>query len=444
MDSNVRKLIFNPLASGDLSLLVPDFTIETPAGPISAPAKLTCPNEGELEFTLHFMQPDVPAALRLAGPRIMSAQDRFRVTGQIEGEIRFATMVFPPTSQTTCSRGTSIATISADRLELVAENLDLQTNAEIRELLGTPPRLSESQEFDFSAHLIFHGPKLHLIDGGSEVIRTNDFLGQSTSSSFDTHCFSGPGWEGALIQKDGELHLHLRDNEDANTPVLNPIDLLDRASIAVAFIHGFHPWPAYREIRIDHRIVERWISPRLNLKQTYLAPVSQRMGIASRSEANSPLRSIIPTITEGLGRLRVEDRSRLSTLLWNVRSSALGDLPSSTKLLVVCAAIDGLLRVIAGDQHDTSALWHQANDRLGLSWDEWTSEIFELRGRHRHNLSHGRLWLPEESPADSFFTDYPRLACAFMILFATFCGYEGPIVASPFESREITIASIRV
>ena len=52
------------------------------------------------------------------------------------------------------------------------------------------------------------------------------------------------------------------------------------------------------------------------------------------------------------------------------------------------------------------------------------------------------LWLPEQAPVGRFFADYPRLGCAFMILLAALCGYQGPIVANPFESQEITIASI--
>lgn len=444
MDSKVRDLIFNPLVSSDLTLLVPDLAVETSEGLITTSAKLTCSNKSKFELTLHFMQPQVPEVLRLGGSRIIGAQDRLKVTGQIEGDIRFSALALPPSSQTSSTRGTSTCTISTDRLELIAENLDLQTYAEIDELLGNTSSLQESKEFSFSAHLIFHGPKLYLIDSGTEIIRNNDFLGQSTSSSFDTHRFRGTGWEGALIQKGEELHLHLRDTGDSDTPVLDPVDLVDRVVNAVAFIHGFHPWPAYREIRINHRVVERWISPRLNLKQSFLAPVSQRMGSSVRSEPTASLCRIIPTIAEGFGKLSLKDRKRINILLWNVRSSSLGDLPGSTKLLMVCAAIDGLLRVIAGDKSNTLDLWRHANDRLGLSWEKWTSKVFEIRGRHRHDLSHGRLWLPEESPSESIFTDYPELGCAFMILFAALCCYDGPITANPFQSSEITIASLRI
>ena len=56
---------------------------------------------------------------------------------------------------------------------------------------------------------------------------------------------------------------------------------------------------SYRGININHRVVERWISPRLNLEQTYLAPVSERIGAAMGIGGNSPLASIITTITDG-------------------------------------------------------------------------------------------------------------------------------------------------
>ena len=444
MHPTVRKLLYDPLVSGSLSLIVPDFSIEVGGETITVPARLKSEDGDNLTFDLHFLAGDITEALRTERGGVLSLSDRLRITGQIEGEIRFSALVFPPVGRTTRSRGTSMTTVSVGRLELPPENDDLLSTDEVRALLGTEARQEESATQNYSAHLIFHGPKLHILDAGTRVTTVHDFLGETTFSSFDTHVFRGNGWEGALIQKGEELHLHVRQRDGATAPVADPIDLVNRVAEAVAFTHGFHHWPVYREIRVDHRVVERWLSAKLNLKQTYLAPISKGLGSSARTGSQPDLVNVIPTITDGLAGLTGQERARLGTLIWNVRSSALGDLPSSTKLLILCAAFDGLMKLIAGEDLGTSRTWRRASDRVGFSWERWTSRIFELWGQHRHDLSHGRLWIPEDAPVNQFFTDYPRLGCAFMTVVAAFCGYEGQIMADPFTSSTEVIRELKV
>jgi hypothetical protein len=91
----------------------------------------------------------------------------------------------------------------------------------------------------------------------------------------------------------------------------------------------------------------------------------------------------------------------------------------------------------------TNKTWRTASDTLNFSWDGWTKNIFEVWGKHRHLLAHGWLWLTEESDAQEFFSDYARLGCAFLTFVAAYCGYEGPIMADPFNNRIINIAEIR-
>src|SRR5690606_1659386 len=121
----------------------------------------------------------------------------------------------------------------------------------------------------------------------------------------------------------------------------------------------------------------------LNLRQTFLAPVSEKLGASLMGGGGgraSKLANIIPTVADGLATLSGEERERLGTLLWNVRSSALGDLPESTKLLILCSAFDGLMKLIVNEKLGTDKTWRGASDRLGLSW-EWTQTIFELWGK---------------------------------------------------------------
>ncbi len=448
MEDKVRNLLFQPLVRETLSAIVPDFIVELSGKQIVAPARLTS-EDGDFTFTLHFMDSRPPAGLGRLEKKVLTKDDQLKVRGQIEGEIAFqCNDVFPPAGSTGRSRGTSTITVSSSRMDLTPEGDDTLTASQLRALVGLPPQPTEGQVAGFHAHLIFHGPELRMPNAGTERRTKNDFLGEAAGSSMDTQVFSGTDYEGALIQKDEELHLHIRSKEHSSFEKANAIDLVDRVMRAAAFVGGFHPWPAYREIRVDHPVIERWISPRLNLKQTYLAPVSGSLWSSFRLDTLNPLHAIIPTITDGLGALPKAKQDRLETLIWHVRSSALSDLPGTTKMLILCAALEGLVKLVADHAPKSKMaahkIWKNASNTLGINWQKWTEGIFGLWKRHRNSLAHGWLWTLEESDdVGDYFADYPRLGCAFMTLVAAWCGYEGPISADPFELRATVIGSIK-
>jgi hypothetical protein len=333
-------------------------------------------------------------------------------------------------------------------MHLTAESTDQMTAAEVDRLIGREPDSATREDKTFYAHLIFHGPKLLMRDAGTTVTTKNDFLGEAVSSSGNTHRFGSAAWEGALIQQDRELHLHLRSREGGSgLSDKEVVDLVDHANQAVGFVLGFNPWPAYREIRIDHRIRERWLSPRFDLLAIYLTPISETVWAHFREDHTNPFHQIIATITDGLGRLSAGNYKKLTTLLWHFRSGNSPTVPSSTRLLTLCAVLDGLMKLVAEAEDKshaaTNKTWRKASDTLGFIWDQWTKNVFETWGKHRHLLAHGWLWLGEELDAAEFFTDHARLGCAFLTLVAAHCGYEGPIIADPFKNRVNTIADLK-
>ncbi len=423
MEKKIRELLFEPLRKGTLGAIVPHLVFHSGEKEISTPAQLIR-NDDEFEFTLHFD------------------------TGRPPPEMQALHGGFLSTRMTTRSRGTSITVLHSHRMHLTAESTDQMTAEEVDHLIGRDPAPRTREENTFYAHLIFHGPKLPMRDAGTTVTTRNDFLGEAVRSSENTHRFSSSAWEGALIQQDRELHLHLRSRE--GSPRLSDkevIDLVDHASQAVGFVVGFHPWPAYREIRVNHRICERWLSPRFDLSAIYLAPISETMWAHFREDRSNPFHQIIATITSGLADLSAESHKKLTMLLWHFRSGNSRNVPSSTRLLILCAVLDGLMKLVAKAENQSRAAtdktWRKASDTLGFSWDRWTKNVFEVWGKHRHLLAHGWLWLGEELDAEEFFTDHARLGCAFLTLVAAYCGYEGPIIADPFKNRINTIADLK-
>jgi hypothetical protein len=280
MESRVRELLFEPLRKNVLSAIVPDFTVMSGEQQTSVPAQVVR-REDAFEFTLHFNTGLPPAQLQSSQGGFFNENDRITVTGQIDGEIAFrCDDVFPPSTMTTRSRGTSITILNSKRMHLVAEGTDRMTSNEVRQLIGEPSKEKDNARKSFNAHLIYHGPKLKMRDAGTEVITKNDFLGEAASSTADTHQFESNIWEGALIQQELELHLHLRSREELDVDLSSQqiIDLVDQANQSVGFVLGFQPWPAYREVRIEHEVFERWLSPRFDLPTTYLAPYQRECG----------------------------------------------------------------------------------------------------------------------------------------------------------------------
>ena len=252
----------------------------------------------------------------------------------------------------------------------------------------------------------------------------------------------------ALIQKADELHLHLRSADDSQRALTSAdvISLVDCVNQSVGFCLGFNPWPVYREILVDHVVVERWIRPKMNLPTTYLAPISEQLWDEFRSDYSHPMHSIIPCVADGLGDLPKANLERLKMLLWHMRSISFSTLPSSTRLLAICVLLDAMTKLIARaepeDEPATNEMWTKASKELGISWDGWTSGVFERWGKYRHRLAHGWLWLDDLADPKAFFIDFPKLGSSFVIMVACLCGYRGPIQINPFEGEVVDLRDI--
>ena len=147
-------------------------------------------------------------------------------------------------------------------------------------------------------------------------------------------------------------------------------------------------------------------------------------------DSESEIYRCIPIIAEGLHALPERSRKRLMFLLWNVNEVSTGQLPDSTQMLMLCSALDGLMRIAAGmedEENKTTQVWKKGAEALGFNWDGWIQEIFELRPKHRDDLAHGRLWHMQEVENAAYFEHYPKLGAAFSAIFCRLCGYDGPV-----------------
>ncbi len=107
MDKHVREILFEPLRKNILSAIIPDFVFKSGDQEISAPAQLVR-HEDKFQFSLHFNSDRPPPELQSARGGFFNDADKKTIRGQINGEISFrCDDVFPPSTMTTRSRGTS-------------------------------------------------------------------------------------------------------------------------------------------------------------------------------------------------------------------------------------------------------------------------------------------------------------------------------------------------
>lgn len=443
MDDTVRRLIYQPLVGGSLQAIIPELTIELIEGAISVPAGLGFSVGKGYVFRLFFSQGSIPKCLRDCPSRIMNKEDCVRISGLVDGELFFEAQVFPVGSRVIHYPGSGILELTSEQLHFVPETGDREISTEPTQDAGIYSGEDICRKSCFSSHSIFRGPELRLRDEGTRIEQTNDFLGKAVSSSCDTHVFSGKGWEAALIQIQDELHLHVRSQKSVATDVNDPLTLVDRVIAAVGFTHGFHPFPLYHEVSIDHCLKARWLSARRELSQSWLAPLGKQARMHSIDGQWREVTSIVPTIADGFRGIPPEKYDQIHTLLWHVLASDTADAPASIKLLIVCSALDGLMKTIGGDLDNSIKEWKKAAENVGIPWEGWMSTLMEIRKKHRDSLAHGRFWEFGSESDDSFFTDYPRLGCAFMAIIAAYCGYEGPISANPIGGAVGRISKLK-
>lgn len=446
MEPKIRQTILTPLINERLNVIIPRLNLVCEEEEFTVPAKLVS-KEDAFVFELHLCQQRLPKEFKPQGRNgFYTRADCLSIKGEINGEIPFSCEdIFPPRHIETRSRGTSVVTLTSECLRLTPEGTDCMASASLSKLLGG----NDTEWPSYSAHLIYHGPKLLTPNAGTHIETKNDFIGSSSNASFDTHQFEGKGYKAALIERDEELHLHVL-GENLSTPRKSDEEIgsiVDSIQSSVGLCFGFNPWPVYREVRIDHAIKESWVMPHLRLPTTYLAPVSEALWHQMRATPNAPIHDIIPCIADGLRELPNDKRKRLLTLLWHVRSIASSE-NSQMRLLSICAALDGFMKLVIdaepSQKLSTRDTWEKASQKLGISWDKWTHSIFELWGKYRHHLSHGWLWINQDSKSGDSFSDYAILGCALHLLSAHLCGYSGPVVSNFIENRMTAISDIKI
>jgi hypothetical protein len=295
---------------------------------------------------------------------VVTNADFWTVRGLIEDEIEFQMRSLPDcTSRNfTFGRGERhILEFSNNRLQLVPCGFDCLTNQqqwEMQEAARLRANPSAPQEkvqhaapvacpvrVTFQAVLLDF--KLLDHNGGTETTTKNAFLGESSRSKSDTFHGKLRGWEFGLIERDGDLHVHLVSEDEYQSEGEHHDWLLFSAFLnAIAFTHGQHAWPFTVEHRRDGKLLLDRIQLDNEVAATPHAPFTE--ALAFGNAVGGPAWSF----REALEKAHVffSTKSKLAreceTILYILREASSRGVPRRITLLSLCSLLESLVRVI--------------------------------------------------------------------------------------------------
>jgi hypothetical protein len=443
------------------------------------------PESLEIDLTLNGRK--IPAH-----PRVVTKRDLWRLSGVISGQLPFRCDTVSPGGNARSSNGIVTITRRLHHVELVADPFDSpkakRQRRNLQKQFGLKPSSEvEDRSFEFEATIV--DCPLPAANGGTETTLTNDFLGETRSSSLNTFRGELATVRYALIRaKNGnDLDIYFRSKEGCES-VSEAEDWRQfRAFLAaLAFANGVQPWPFRIEYtRGGHRVSETIRAP-CKPSSTSYSPLNEAIGF-SEPEAFA---SAIKAAAEFL-KPKTELNRQLTNLLFLFREAGKDSVQLEIRILACCALLESLVRTIFKEiclhqsdapdaidserftklknnvlrgatrllnsknarEHrrlcdrikDASALQIQevfkaVAQRLAISWEDAMQPLFSEWKRARNPAAHGRFKPDmedgrEQKKAERMFFGMSRVAGGFNMILLRLFGYSGRYRSSALEDK---------
>lgn len=452
MPDFIRDLLLEPTIHRTLSVQVKDLILTSSKGLcIHCEGVMSCAKDS---YVIEIISPhNEKCPMDFPEVGISQRGSEWKVTGLIYGIIPFeakAWLHLPRIQENGGITAQYLRVKITGALELPPTGFDQLNSAEMKALTtGRTVAEKPSDDTRFSASVIFHGIDLKLQTHGTKRTTQNDFFGEMSGGDLDTHKFEGDGFEGALTQSGKELKLVIRSKAGSTRrwSKTTLLELVSNARFAVALSHDCQPWSCYQSVRLDHKIVQRMISPHTHLEQG--VPTVEACGTHGTPNANS----FIPTVIKGLGGLPASTLEMLHKFHWQIHGTETREVPLPVQLLVKCAATEGLLKVILdipkgknlpdakttranGEKKSAfEAALEQVIPRLELSECSLLTDLYDTWKAHRNLLSHGWLdFIDDDDPGTELYHDR-KLRDSYNRLLLSFLGFHHPIKAPSLQMK---------
>jgi hypothetical protein len=301
-------------------------------------------------------------------------RDFWLVQGVIEDEIDFSVRSLPSNRSRNATFGQpekSTLEFSTNRIELTPPAFDGLTIKELYELQRqiipktqadqtakeAPPTASEecnvpvanpeAQSVKVTFHAVLPDFKLIERNGGTETTKKNIFLGESSHSSLDTFHGEMSGWEYGLVERDGDLHVHLLSKpEHQSLGEDNDWRLFHAFLNALAFTHAQHAWPFSVEHRRDGKLLTDRIQLNEDVADSPHAPFNEALAF---NNLTKNLSWKFGDVLEKAFAFFSSD-SKLAreseNLLFIFREATARGIPKRISLLSLCSLLESLVRAI--------------------------------------------------------------------------------------------------
>ena len=321
----------------------------------------------------------------------------------------------------------------ADSLN-IDELLDLRHEQKVKG--GAPdqprePRKSEPEEEYFA---IIPGVKLQIRPDATVSNITHPYRLESIHTS--CNCFYGKiaAGEFCLEDKDGDLWVYFRRPLNAAGTIPSAASVFEGILKAVGFTHCVHPWPYFRQHRVDHRVEERWVRPPQACEMDGLLPMCEGR-LRQATDSRNLFIKAVEFFAAGDERSEVFDRA-----LWLLHASNPNGMAFEIRVLTLCSVLEGLVKEHAGGSLGSNLdPWKRAVANLCLDWDGWFEKVFQSWKDYRNKLAHGFDVLPSATNPIDIAHVYSRIFAAIYVIMARQMGYTGKLEASMLENRDAIV-----
>jgi hypothetical protein len=205
----------------------------------------------------------------------------------------------------------------------------------------------ETQSVQVTFHAVLPDFKLIERNGVTETTKKNSFLGESSHSSLDTFQGEISGWKYGLVEREGDLHVHLISKpEHRSLGEEHDWQLFQAFLNALAFTHAQHTWPFSVEHRRDGKLLTDRIQLNEDVADSPHAPFSEALAF------NNSTKELSWKFEDALEKAYnfFSNDSKLAreaeTLLFIFREATTRGIPKRIALLSLCSLLESLVRVI--------------------------------------------------------------------------------------------------
>jgi hypothetical protein len=399
---------------------------------------------------------------------VVKAKDCWKLEARVDGRLGISSDRLAPAPHRRIMDGVQTLTFDLHGVDLEIPRPYRQTTNQFRKQYNQPPLKGPRRRIEFFA--LIPKTELMFLNAHTETTVKHPFLGAMGSSSrTDSYLAETKDFEFALVERDGDLHVHARSRPGYRGRNRAEDERLMQGFLsAVGFIHGVHPWPCRQRAWLNGRQWLNWVrvpeprahtryppfprgfgigmnenDPKLSVGRSLSLAAEYFGGGGSLAEAVTPLLHFYRESTDSDMHFRLGTHALCSILEGLVR--AIGDeitatqpqaKAAATRFAAAQAKAAGALKAQLEDSVERRRLvgliekaqmftiqeeFKRVCEHLGLSWDGLFAVHFAAWKAERNPTHHGRL----SESRDVEFHNQALIASGITLLILRVVGYHG-------------------